>query len=76
MEYIGSQYEILIMTTDHISNFNLVSIILIIFMSQGFERGWMPHKRETHMVCNLPFPKFIILKRDISGEKKPLPVAW
>ena len=33
-----------------------IIIIIICRNRHSFKRGWIPHKRETLMVCNLHFP--------------------
>ena len=37
------------------SNLNMI-IIIICRNRHSYKRGWMPHKREAQMVCNLNFP--------------------
>ena len=45
---IGANYIIL--------TYREIIIIIICRNRHSFKRGWIPHKRETLMVCNLHFP--------------------
>ena len=58
-------------------------IIIICRNRHSYQRGWMPHKRETQMVCNLHFPRGLriseFLEFGIEGHfrrENQVPVSW
>ena len=66
-----------------LKNLEIDTIIIICRNRHSYLRSWMPHKRETQMVCNLHFPTgttyfriFLNLEWKGISEENTLPVSW